>query len=301
MYENEIPVGKAENLIGRRFNKLIVLCRVKSSDRKTRWLCQCDCGNTTIVRTDFLKSGHTTSCGCNYSPDLTGQTFGRLTVIEKYGTINRELYWTCKCSCGNVIQVRGVSLKKGDTQSCGCFREESLQNRAYDLTGQKFGKLTALYPTDKRHCKSIIWHCKCDCGNECDVNGANLRTGKTQSCGCLLSKGELAISTILRDNNIDFSTQQIFHNLVDEKTGNPLRFDFYIEENYLIEFDGQQHFFPIEIFGGQEQFEIQKERDMKKNKWCEENHIPLIRIPYTKFNTLCIEDLLLESTQFRVV
>ena len=49
-----------------------------------------------------------------------------------------------------------------------------------DLTGKKFGKLTPLY-----YIKGGKWHCKCDCGNECDVDTRNLNSNHTQSCGCL--------------------------------------------------------------------------------------------------------------------
>ncbi len=54
-----------------------------------------------------------------------------------------------------------------------------------DITGRTFGRLTALYPTDKRDCKgSVYWHCKCSCGNEKDVPVDALITGDYVSCGC---------------------------------------------------------------------------------------------------------------------
>lgn len=60
--------------------------------------------------------------------DLTGQKFGRLTVIEYGGVTDHFAYWHCKCDCGNTIVVRGQSLWKGNTRSCGClFRELSAQ------------------------------------------------------------------------------------------------------------------------------------------------------------------------------
>ena len=55
-----------------------------------------------------------------------------------------------------------------------------------DISGQKFGKLTALYPTERKSTSgSIIWRCRCDCGNEVDVSVAELRKGNNKSCGCL--------------------------------------------------------------------------------------------------------------------
>jgi len=55
-----------------------------------------------------------------------------------------------------------------------------------DLTGQHFGKLTALYPVKhpNRNNRHYLWKCKCECGNEKEVQGAHLRNGHTKSCGC---------------------------------------------------------------------------------------------------------------------
>ena len=80
-----------------------------------------------------------------------------------------------------------------------------------------------------------------------------------------------------------------------------LTFASYCKDNYLIEYDGIQHFYASGTdWNTEEKFQKTKEHDIYKNKWCKEHNIPLIRIPYTKLNTLCIEDLLLETTQFRV-
>lgn len=55
-----------------------------------------------------------------------------------------------------------------------------------DISGQKFGRLTALYHTDKRSKKgSVFWHCRCDCGNEVEVTEDGLLHGNYKSCGCL--------------------------------------------------------------------------------------------------------------------
>lgn len=54
-----------------------------------------------------------------------------------------------------------------------------------DLAGQRFGRLVVKYDTGKRQNRQVIWHCVCDCGNEVEILGGNLRKGYTQSCGCL--------------------------------------------------------------------------------------------------------------------
>ena len=76
-----------------------------------------------------------------------------------------------------------------------------------DLTGQRFGKLTVIgvdpnyVPKSGRH---KTWLCKCDCGNIVSVGAGNLRSEKTESCGCINSKGEETISKILRELNIKY-------------------------------------------------------------------------------------------------
>lgn len=60
----------------------------------------------------------------SYREDLTGQRFGRLTVIEFVPADGKKSKWKCRCDCGNITIVRRGDLKKGKTTSCGCFRRE---------------------------------------------------------------------------------------------------------------------------------------------------------------------------------
>ena len=69
---------------------------------------------------------------------------------------------------------------------------------------------------------------------------------------------------------------------------------------YLIEFDGKQHF-TSDGWDGEIGLQRNQEHDTYKNQWCKDNNIPLIRIPYTHYKDLCLEDLLLETTNWRVV
>ena len=61
--------------------------------------------------------------------DLTGKKFGRLTVLERHGTWHApcgqtDPLWLCRCECGVELLVRGISLRSGNTRSCGCLRSE---------------------------------------------------------------------------------------------------------------------------------------------------------------------------------
>lgn len=131
-----------ENLKGQRFGRWYVLdeapTRVSKSGktRSIMWKCQCDCGTVKDVGARALKTGMSTSCGClqkervseALTDNLKGRRFGYLTVIARSGShcsskdkqSAKHAVWTCKCDCGETVDVLGFSLKNGDTTSCGC-------------------------------------------------------------------------------------------------------------------------------------------------------------------------------------
>lgn len=127
--------------------------------------------------------------------DLTGKKFGRLTVTEVTEQRKRgAVVWKCKCDCGNdKVYVARNNLEQGNTLSCGCLQAENVSKRnrerqTKDITGQRFGRLTAMKPTEKRDNGYIVWKCICDCGKETYVNSHNLIRKNTFSCGCLNSE-----------------------------------------------------------------------------------------------------------------
>lgn len=106
-----------------------------------------------------------------------------------------------------------------------------------------------------------------------------------------ISKGEQKISDILDRLNVLFVREYGF---TDCKKTNKLLFDFYLPEyNICIEYNGEQHYKPIEYFGGTKYFICQKERDKIKQKYCRDNNIKLIIIPYTEFKN--IENILINN------
>lgn len=112
------------------------------------------------------------------STDLIGQTFGKLTVVSK--NTAKPNYWLCKCECGGISSFRIDRLKDGISWHCGCIPRQL----PMDLTGQKFGRLTAIRLAPKTT-KRNRWECLCDCGNPAVVDMGCLRDGNTMSCGCL--------------------------------------------------------------------------------------------------------------------
>jgi hypothetical protein len=121
--------------------------------------------------------------------DLTGLTFGRLTVVRQVESSPRGYrQWLCDCSCGKQAVVRTSYLTGGKTESCGCAWDEAWRGRNarkfVNLTGRRFGRLKVLGPSHVRG-KVMQWFVKCDCGKEKTCDGHALKQGLTRSCGCL--------------------------------------------------------------------------------------------------------------------
>ena len=189
-------MSKLEDLKGFRSGKLVAL--EPTDHRKNRyiiWKCQCDCGNIAYVTSRELKHNTKKNCGCEekktarrgpIAEDLTGRTFGELTVLERDFTRKKETAWKCICTCGNTRTVLASKLKSGRVKSCGCLAKKSGVYNAIDLKGRVFGRLTAIEKTDLRtKSGSVIWKCKCECGNDFQTSEDNLMQGNSKSCGCL--------------------------------------------------------------------------------------------------------------------
>lgn len=135
--------------------------------------------------------------------DLTGNVFGRLTVIEFAGTDTyRNAKWACRCSCGQVYVATRHYLQKGKDHSCGCTgrrfgnaiagrarpRPSSFPPRYTDLRGKVFGQLTALEWLGWCPKRGSSWLCACSCGNMHVAKAVPLLCGRNPSCGCDIRK-----------------------------------------------------------------------------------------------------------------
>lgn len=196
------------NYIGQRFGKLVVLSEVEPvfdsrGYRRRRFNCQCDCGNTVVVKATYLQRGVTNSCGCLRSEskkriNLVGQKFGMLTVLSEAAPRPRRKengcrrMWYCRCDCGKTKTIMQVNLTSQDgTRSCGCLFwkvRKSIRN-GLDLTGNQYGWLTVLRRADVQQLgknnNRTYWECLCDCGTNTIVQTDHLVNGHTRSCGCM--------------------------------------------------------------------------------------------------------------------
>lgn len=229
--------------------------------------------------------------------DMIGVRSGKLQVfaLDFKKTFSQEntysrIYWKCLCDCGNEISCSGTDIRTGKKVSCGCANWESLIT---DLTGHRFGILTVIAKTEKRINRNVVWLCKCDCGNTIEVKGNVLLTNRAKSCGCQKSYGEYKIRTLLNNNNIDYELEKTFISCHLPDSDRLLRFDFYIDNKFLLEYDGEQHFhYSNSGWNTKEQYELTHKRDLFKNQWCKDNNIILKRIPYTDLNKFTFEDIM---------
>lgn len=233
--------------------------------------------------------------------DMTNQKYGRLTVLyrdkEAEATRkDRHAMWRCRCECGKEVSVVGKDLRQGKTLSCGCLKKErTSQANGNNLIGRTYGKLTVIKQLPSKNHRTR-WLCQCECGNTREVSARELQIGDTNSCGCLFSKGEALVAKLLSEANIPYKTEYIFSDYT------AARFDFALfgDEGIIciIEYDGPQHFEKTANSGGwntpERFYNITQPKDLEKNEYCKNKGIPLLRIPYTKYNQLTKELLVKE-------
>ena len=112
------------DLTGQRFGKLTVREKLPPlSDGRTRWLCDCDCGNSCVVNSYALRKKNQHSCGCAKIKDIIGQRFGHLIVLKRSDQYvmlsDRKKYlWECRCDCGATVYRLSEKLKQGIQCAC---------------------------------------------------------------------------------------------------------------------------------------------------------------------------------------
>jgi hypothetical protein len=284
-----------EKTIIERFNKVhnnkydYSLMDYSGTDNKIKIICP--------IHDKFLQSPHhhLSGAGCqkcgnvykkttqdfiNESKKIHGDKYDYSMVDYK----NNRTKINIICSKHGVFQVRPNDhlSKKSGCKKCIGYSEEEFINYANKIHKNRYDYSSIKIQNVKIKIEII-----------CPVHGIFYQTihNHLYGCGCpicKLSKGELQIKTYLDENKIKYIREKKFKGCKDKRM---LPFDFYLpKQNICIEFDGEQHFKPINYFGGITNFEHIKNRDKIKNDFCIKNNIKLIRL--TKENFHEIEKLL---------
>lgn len=212
--------------------------------------------------------------------------------IKAWGS-SKKILWKClKCNHTFLRSTQLMFVK--NVMSCPwCeshpfkYEGDFLKEKVKQMFGDEYTILdVAPYNGTRDSRKATIQHNKC--GFKYNTNLYNFLKG----CGCPRcreSKGEYRVRTYLEKYKFKYIEQ---YQITTE--GSRLFFDFYLEENnkkYAIEYNGIQHYKPIEFFDGEEGLNAQQRCDEKKKRYCLENNIELIIIPYNDESLINSEKL----------
>lgn len=144
------------DLTGLKFGMLYAESKEPTQkDRKTRWLCKCECGNTCVVTSYELRKGKIKSCGCGRKKDITGLRFGKLTAIERTEQYviaggRKKFLWKCVCDCGETVYRLPEKLRDYKNHACNkCVKEYAVSEMvkgAGFVAGSELSKISSNKP-----------------------------------------------------------------------------------------------------------------------------------------------------------
>ena len=257
---------------------------------------------------------------------VDGMRIGKLIVNGKG---SKPKYFKCTCDCGAVVEKRQDNLKAGalrggsaaqknkGCRTCGAeaCNKSGIKNRNIagsiisSHTDTNVGGAKILYETDyiDTSNRSTIIICEC---SRCGKPFPTTKRSQASGCGCAIgkptpsledfvaqrqcsSRGEEMISKLLTKMKLNFVMQKKYDDLVDVAR---LPFDFFVSGpngNYIIEYDGKQHFKDIKYFN----FKTIRKHDLMKNQYCFTRNIPIIHIPFTVVD-VTEQDVALETSKY---
>lgn len=212
---------KAIDIIGKKFNKLTVISLAEriGKDGQKYWNCKCDCGNTSVVRSDAVRKGRTKSCGCNKHNNLLGQKFGRLLVVERVSRGKTSFYWRCICYCGSNKEVilSGNALLCRNTKSCGCLKNRHNSNHPCfngykKITGTMWRRITDGAKSRNYNFDLTIqdaWEVFEKQNNKCALSGIKIVFGETRKEETTASLDRIDSSKGYTKDNIQWTHKDI--------------------------------------------------------------------------------------------
>lgn len=202
-----------------------------------------------------------------------------------YGS-SEKVAWECNEGHSHRRSVQSVTNSFKKTGTYNCYKCRLVENKRPDLVRLWSDKNKSISNYTSGSDKKVWWKCENGLHEDYLLSIEN-RTNIDKDMGCpicRIPKGEARVKMFLDNHNIQYMAQATFKGCVYKKR---LRFDFYLPQYKIaIEYDGEQHFRPVEVFGGEEGHLKTKKRDEIKNNYCKGNNIKLIRIPYWDFDNI---------------
>lgn len=267
----------------------------------------CGCGKRFVKNWSTIQTSQTCKCrscarkdGWKYNRRKEGyenqiyEEFIKLNLIPISQVENARDKVLCVDELGykGYISLENARLGKHFSKFSLKFNKENLLfnlNNCLKIAGVK---TKVLYFEEKeRSCDAIVC-CQCECGEFFKTNVGLLTTQRKWRCSsCTLAKSTLEKATeeYLKELGVVYTPQKKFKGCINPKTNYSLKYDFYLPDyNMCIEVDGSQHD-KVSYFGNmtkeqaEQSFKDTQERDIIKNKFCKDNNIQLLRIPYTAY------------------
>lgn len=275
-----------------------------NNSRRTYCRCICDCGNEKIIEASHLQSRNNLSCGCmttyyrtlhNRTNEI-GKKYNMLEIIDIDYSVKPSIA-VCKCDCGNIKRISKADVVSGHIKSCGCLQKRIASKvNTKDFFGIISESGVKLINKNQKNKNGVwLWNCICPlCGNIFSALPAKVLSNHTTSCGCKIqSSKERIIKSYLNNLGLKYETQKRFD---DCKYKYTLPFDFAIYDNNdhlicLLEYDGEQHYRPVDFYGGIPSYENTKLRDRIKTNYCKKNNIKLLRLNYLDSNNEIINKI----------
>ena len=216
-------------------------------------------------------------------------------LLSEYVNNNTKIKRRCLL-CGDISIMFPNNIKNGNCKGCASIKMRNLFAKTHEEFcedfKEKYGDTYVII--DKYVNSSTVINIKHSiCNNTFKYNPSNLYNKNKHICPyCYNSNscGEQVIENYFCENNVEYQIHKTFPSLRGVGNGY-LSYDFYLEKyNLLIEFQGAQHYEPVDIFGGEERFKIQQEHDRRKRQYAKNNNISLLEIPYWDYNN--IEEIL---------
>lgn len=275
-------------------NNILFLNEYVNSKEKIKCKCKI-CNNIWFSLPSNLQRGHGCMiCSGKMKLDknmlvnsLPQEVIDHVDVIGEY--INAHKKISCRCKiCGNVWNATIDVLKRGGICPVCAHKRGGLKLRkSHNDFIKTLSKVNQNIDINSKYISSsekIECECK-NCGFIWKTLPYNLLKGA--SCPrCRSSKGEKCISNVLSSLDINYITQYKFSGL--KGVGNKLlSYDFYLYDyNLLIEFQGAQHFYAVDYFGGIKRYIKQQIHDLRKRKYAQEHNINLLTIWYDEIDKI---------------
>ena len=220
-----------------------------------------------------------------------------IEVTGQYVAARKKIALRCKV-CGHEWEALpdNVVHQKGGCPECAKKRLSDMHFHTEEFVRSQLAEINPdveLVGSYKGMLERVRARCR-KCGYEWEPITANLyyeREGHVSTCPkCNRSYGEKAIENYLISHSIAYEPQKKFDGLVGTG-GRLLSYDFFLlEYNVLIEFQGEQHYKPIDYYGGEENFQVQQAHDSLKADYASSHGHRLLAIPYKELGR--IEEIL---------